>query len=464
MARIGVIICTYNKKEYVVKCIASLLRQTWKDFDILVVDNASSDGTGPKILKRYGSKVSMEILPENRGGTGGFNAGMRRMMGKGYEFLLLLDNDVVLKEDCTEQLVAAMEHNPEIGIQGCKILKMDLPDIIQEFGPMINMNSVAFDVCYRGEKDSLPLPDLRDCDYVPACALIVRTSLVKKIGFLPEKNFIYYDDIEWCMRCREAGYRVAANNQAKVWHKGGAEVDTTTFSVYYLNRNKTDFFMRYLPVGHDSTDEAKEKAIRQQAEIILEDMFQGLYVCRRWGLMSVFQTRMDAFLDALEGTTGRAEDYKIVPREKIGSPFSEAFSKIHRVSLRMNGLWESTREVVFALHNLARSQGRDISIALMDGTGLEGKSLLGIPIANTLPEKTEDCGMVLDVCRHVYSLENVQQDRNYVDGWKNVLMNEDDFHHYWKFREEYPLFRNLFRKRLLAEMYKRNGFVYADFD
>ena len=455
MARAAIIICTYNKKEYVLKCLASLFEQTWQDFDIIVVDNASSDGTSEAVMDAYGSKVTLRRTDENLGGTGGFNTGMEQALSGDYEYLALLDSDVVLDRECLGRMVALLGEEKNIGILGSKILKMDLPDIIQEFGPMLNMENVSFEVRDRGEKEDIPLPDVKDCDYVPACALMVRRSVADQIGMMPDGNFIYYDDIEWCMRCRQAGFRVAVSNLAKVWHKGGAGIDKTTFSVYYINRNKTDFFMRFLPVGDDAGIEELKRTVKRQGEIILRDMYQGLYVCKRTGMKSVYKTRMEAFLDALEGHRGKTEDYKIIAREILSSPFVERFAEVSRVALHMNGCWENTREVVFALQNLGRSQRREIEIVLVNAEKMEREKLLGIQILPDLPDGFE--GLALDVCAHIYSLDNPDPGKKYIDGWKNSLMTEEDFRAHKKFKEEYEIFRSLFENRLLAAMCKEHG-------
>lgn len=127
---IAVVICNYNKKEYVLKNIESLHQQDMDGFDIYVVDNASNDGSADAVRAAYGDSVYLICNENNLGGTGGFNTGIRAVMEKDYSYILLLDNDVVLKEDALSTLYKDMEDNPDIGIMGAKILKMDYPDII----------------------------------------------------------------------------------------------------------------------------------------------------------------------------------------------------------------------------------------------------------------------------------------------------------------------------------------------
>ena len=229
MNDLAVVICNYNKKDFVKKCVESLQVQTKKDFDIIIVDNASTDGSAEEFKNLYGDNVKLICNNENLGGSGGFNTGLRAAMQEHYKYMVLLDNDVILHEDCLSVLCNDMDENTNIGILGAKILKMDFPDTIQEFGPVIDYNRMTFILENAGDSVSIDLPHIKKCDYVPACALIVRREVVEKIGCMPQENFIYYDDISWGVRCTRAGYDVAADSKAVVWHKGGAKVNPSTF-------------------------------------------------------------------------------------------------------------------------------------------------------------------------------------------------------------------------------------------
>ncbi len=455
MKKIGVIICTYNKKEYVLKCVASLERQSFRDFGIYVVDNASTDGTMEAVQETYGSLLHYLCLPENLGGTGGFNAGLRTCMEEPFDYFLLLDNDVVLKEDCLEKLVFLMERHGDLGILGCKILRMDEPDTIQEFGPVLDPENVNFILRYRGEKDSLPLPEILPCDYVPACAMMVRREVVERIGLMPEENFIYYDDIEWCVRCREAGWKVAAANKAKAWHKGGAAIQTTTFSVYYINRNKTRFYMCYFP-GKFQTEEERMEAIGHRADVILRDMFEGCFVCKQQGQLNVLKTRMDAFLDAMEGKTGKAEAWKIRPHEHTYlDRFKEVMGKAGKIAIHTHGDEANTSRVLSFLRIVEQERGQAMDISLVDKES-QGESLFGLTVLPELPGRESDYDHVLHVCRHVYKLDPGNLEGSYVDGWGNLMLGQEDFEKLLDYRKMLEVFMLCYRERMvqgILEMY-----------
>ena len=452
MRKIGVVICNYNKKEYVLKCIESLQRQTFRGFEIFVVDNASMDGSAEAVEEAYGETVHLLRMPENLGGTGGFNAGMRQAMRGDFDFLLLLDNDVVLQEDCLEELVRLSDRHEEIGILGCKILLMDEPDTIQEFGPVLDPENVNFILRYCGEKDSLPLPELLLCDYVPACAMLVRREVVERIGLMPEENFIYYDDIEWCVRCKAAGWQVAAGSSAKVWHKRGAGIQTTTFSVYYFNRNKTEFYMRYFPEKF-KTEADRLEAIRHRADAILRDMFEGCFVCKQQGQLNVLKTRMDAFLDALEGKKGKAEDWKIRPHEHTYlNRFKEVMGKVKKIALYTHDEEENTSRVLSFLRGIELETGHKVEVILVDHKVNPGAILFGHSVFPELPGEEKDYDDVLHVCRHVYKLEIEEPDDRYVDGRGNLMLGKEDFGKLLDYRKMLEMFVLSYRERLIYEM------------
>lgn len=451
MRKIGIIICNYNKREYVLRCIESLEKQSFREFEVHVVDNASTDGSAEAVEAAYGDRVHIIRLPENLGGTGGFNAGLARTMEEGFDGYLLLDNDVTLREDCLEELVSLMDCHEDLGILGCKILRMDEPDTIQEFGPVLDPENVNFILRYRGEKDSLPLPEILPCDYVPACAMMVRRKVIDRIGPMPEENFIYYDDIEWCFRCREAGWKVAAANKAKAWHKGGAAIQTTTFSVYYINRNKTRFYMRYFPEKFQ-TEEERMEAIGHRADVILRDMFEGCYVCRQQGQLNVLKTRMDAFLDAMEGKTGKAEAWKIRPHEHTYlDRFKEVMGKAGKIALYTHGDEANTSRVLSFLRIVEQERGQAMEIFLVDRES-QGKSLFGLTVLPELPGRESDYDYVLHVCRHVYKLELEEPDACYVDGWGNLMLGGEDFGKILDYRKMLEMFLMCYRERMVQGM------------
>ena len=104
MNPIGVVICNYNKKDFVLQCVQSVLESKEKNFDIYVVDNASSDGSAEALKKAYGNRITVIENKENLGGSGGFNTGLRIVRDKGYSYFMCLDDDAAVDENALSVL------------------------------------------------------------------------------------------------------------------------------------------------------------------------------------------------------------------------------------------------------------------------------------------------------------------------------------------------------------------------
>lgn len=451
MKNVGVVICNFNKKDYVVGCIESLKKQTLKDFDIYVVDNASIDGTTEFLSKKFQDEIILICNTENLGGSGGFNSGIKEAMKQDYKYLMLLDNDVVLSEECVKKCVEIMEENDDIGMLGCEILKMDYPDRIQEFGPTLNYDVMNFELNYGGEIDYGQLPDIKDCDYVPACAMMVRTVIIEKIGIMPQENFIYYDDITWGVRCHRAGYRVAVTSKAKAWHKGGAAINSTTFASYYLNRNKIRFFMKYMATVCDDT-KVTDVQIEKRAEDILRDIFEGIYSCNKNGMPNMSKTRMEAFLDALWGKTGKAELFKIRQREMPENKFDKFVLDKSTIHIHMNGLWENTRRIVNWLYELEKKNGVKFKISISDDGEFVGSELMEISIMDEKVCTNGSYDADLHMCKHIYEIEIEKFDKLWIDGWRNAILDIEDYDSQKAFKTSYELFRLCFMEVLINKI------------
>ena len=119
MNPIGVVICNYNKKDFVLQCVQSVLESKEKNFDIYVVDNASSDGSAEALKKAYGNRITVIENKENLGGSGGFNNGLRIVRDKGYSYFMCLDDDAAVDENALSVLYHYMEEHTDTGMAGC---------------------------------------------------------------------------------------------------------------------------------------------------------------------------------------------------------------------------------------------------------------------------------------------------------------------------------------------------------
>lgn len=241
---ICVVICNFNKEDYVLKAIRSVIDTSSNVADIIVVDNASTDDS-VSLIQKYYPDIFLEVLPENVGGAGGFSHGMMLAHKMGYQFISLLDNDAIVSDSCIEGMMKTLTENHDIGVVGPAICTFDDNEIIQEVGSNISIDEATFSMNLTGKKYSSIEKKIFDCDYVPACCLMTRSDVVSKVGGFDVDFFLYWDDIDWCIRVKKAGYRVVSDSNYQAFHKGGGANSKSTVPRYYYWRNKFVFFNRH---------------------------------------------------------------------------------------------------------------------------------------------------------------------------------------------------------------------------
>ena len=308
MNPIGVVICNYNKKEFVLQCIQSVLESKVHNFDIYMVDNASTDGSVDAVRKNYGEQVTILENKENLGGSGGFNTGLRVVRDKGYSYFMCLDDDASVDENAINELYEYMEKNPDVGMAGARVYHRQFPDYIQQCGLMIDFEHCQAHTLYADRLEDGSLPEVVECDTVATCAVMIRGDAIRTtdVGIMPEDNFIYWDDMEWGYRIKLAGYRVVTLAEAKALHQMGANTKKeNTFINYYMWRNRTNFFMRFTP-------EAQMEAMSVK---VLGAVFDAMYESMFREEHNVRQTISYAFYDALAGVRGKADSYKIMKND-----------------------------------------------------------------------------------------------------------------------------------------------------
>lgn len=410
----GIVVCNYNKKDYILDCIQSIL-DSEGSFDLYVVDNASDDGSASAIREKYGNRVILIENKENLGGSGGFNTGLRYAMDKGYQYLMCVDNDVRFDKKNIVELAGFLKRHKETAVAGSKVLFMDDPGRIQTMGAIIDYSKYGVKDLYHYSIDDGSIMEEVYCDYVPACSLMVKTEALLKVGLMPEENFIYYDDMDWGVRFNLAGYKVAAVPSAKVWHKGGGKVSSTTFNKYYMFRNRICFFMKYLK------DEEKENFARY----ILDELYRSVCACFLKGDDAMAKTFMYAYDDAVHGITGKAADYKIMKR-KDGKRFESLVKKQSSILVIFGGDYRGFGNIMDKLKEFGLYKICTISASnYPEEAGMLQKQYSEVPVV--MDSEQEKYSLVLKLCSHIFEITDKYKEAVYVDGWQNILETEEEF-------------------------------------
>ena len=230
MAKISVVVVNFNGKRFLDDCLNSLYVQTYKDYEVIVVDNASRDGS----VEHIRSCFPWARIVENKvnlGSTGGNNSGIREAEG---EFIVTLNNDTRLEKDFLERLAGPMS-DPGIGMCGSKMVYPN--GKINSTGLCLSRSGASWD---RGaSEEDLGQYDRQE-EIFGACAgaALYSRKMLDEIGLFDEDFFIFMEDIDLTLRARCAGWRCIYVPGAVAHHLHGATAGVgSDLTVYYGNRN-----------------------------------------------------------------------------------------------------------------------------------------------------------------------------------------------------------------------------------
>lgn len=211
--KISIIIPVYNRLEFTKKCLESIFKYGSKyDFEIIVVDNASSDGT-KEFLDSLSEKVIAIHNKENLGFGKACNQGAKKANG---EYLLFLNNDTIVTKNWMNVLVKELDENPEIAMAGSKLLFPD--DTIQHAGVVFAEDKIPYHIYSREIKEKHYVNKKRNFNAVTAACMLVRKDLFDEADGFDENFFNGYEDIDLCLKIRELGKYIIYCPESVVYH------------------------------------------------------------------------------------------------------------------------------------------------------------------------------------------------------------------------------------------------------
>lgn len=242
----SVSIITVNYNGYSVTCdlLDSLLEYGYDSCEIIVVDNGSIINEAEPLQVKYPGIITIRS-EVNLGFAGGNNLGIMRSL---RENLLFLNNDMTVTPNFLEPLVVRLNSNSSIGMVSPKILFEYAPDTIQFAGytPLRNITLRNRLIGYN-EVDYGQYDIAAETPYALGAAMLVKRNIIEKVGLIPETYFLYYEELDWCLRIRENGFSIWYEPASKVFHKESATAGRIgPLKQYYITRNRLLFAKRNL--------------------------------------------------------------------------------------------------------------------------------------------------------------------------------------------------------------------------
>lgn len=263
--KVIVITVNWNGKKWLGDCLISLLKMNYPNYDVVVVDNGSTDGSVEFIKGKF-PQVHLVETGHNLGYGGGGNVGLEYALLQGAAYSLLVNNDTVVDAKALTALVDTAISQPKAGFVTGKVYYYDYPDILQTVGKKEDPLRLSGDHIGAGEKDIGQYETLQEREFIDHVWTLVDCRMYEQTGGYDPKYFLNCEEIDWEIRCKKEGWKLYYTPNAKIWHHvsrsmGGGR---NPIGEYFLGRNYIvvmaqhasllRFFRYYVSAGLTTTD------------------------------------------------------------------------------------------------------------------------------------------------------------------------------------------------------------------
>lgn len=246
MKKVSIIVVNYNCHEEIEQLIGSLLSQDYLNYELIVIDNNSPD-RGVESLAKNHPQFKFIFQEENKGFAGANNVGIKASKG---EYIFLLNADTLVDTNTISELVKVLEAYPQAGSVSPKLI-YHKEQLIQYAGSS-ELTTLTVKNHHRGNKeaDLKKYGDVELTAFNHGAAMLLRKSVIKKVGLMPEEYFLYYEELDWCTTIKSKGFGLYYTGKTSVQHKASASTGRIEgLKSYFLTRNRVLYVLRKYPPG-----------------------------------------------------------------------------------------------------------------------------------------------------------------------------------------------------------------------
>ncbi|MCC6544980.1 MAG: glycosyltransferase family 2 protein [Nitrospirae bacterium] len=248
---VTIIILNWNGKDDTIECLKSVEKINYADYDILLIDNGSDDDSVKVFKNLYHNNPRIRLIEneKNLGFAEGNNIGIREALKRGSDYILLLNNDTVVKDDFLGELVKVGEEDKRYGIIGPKIYFWGVKKIIYAAGGGVigRLGQPLLTGLLREDRGQYDKEG--ETGFITGCALLIRREAVEKTGLLDEDYFFFFEDLDWNIRAKREGFLIAYAPKSIVWHRASSAVGFKSPNYYYyMTRNRILFVRKNFSV------------------------------------------------------------------------------------------------------------------------------------------------------------------------------------------------------------------------
>jgi GT2 family glycosyltransferase len=244
------VVLVHNGRDDTLRCLASLLGSAWRPLTIVIVDNGSEDGAADAIQAKYPGLLVLR-QDHNLGFAEGNNIGIRYALEQGADYVLLLNNDTTVAPDAITRCVEVARSRSDAAAVCPLILFTDPPNLIWYAGAAFDPQRARSGrvLGYR-QIDTGQRTAVREADRATGAAVLIPSAAFERIGLLAQELFFLYEDVDWSLRARGAGYKIYVAVEARVWHRVSASAggEHSAMIAYYDTRNHLAVCQRHAPL------------------------------------------------------------------------------------------------------------------------------------------------------------------------------------------------------------------------
>lgn len=312
--KVSIIILNWNGLKDTIECLESVQKIDYPNFDIIVVDNGSTDGSVAAIKESF-SDITLIQNKENLGYAEGNNVGIRYALNNNSDFIFILNNDTVVDTNILNAFIDAANVYSDAGIFGAKVYYYSEPRKICSIGGGWDKKEKDFVQIGTNIMDNEEFNTIREIDYACGCALFFKKQVAEKIGLLDPKFFLLYEEADWCSRAKKVGFKSLFIPSAKIWHKVSVSLkkEGSPLILYYGTRNhllwakRHLFFKERLKVYIKTLDLILGCTLKLKEYSLIKRIY--------WDIVSIFEpntkAKLIALLDFLLGNFGICPNYII---------------------------------------------------------------------------------------------------------------------------------------------------------
>ena len=254
--KVFIVILNWNGLEDTLACLSSLEHLDYPNFEVIIVDNDSSDGSEEVLRERYGQHIVVQS-GANLGFAGGTNVGLRYALEHGADYAWLLNNDTLVEPDALTELVKRMQERPDAGLCGSTLVYHHDRSRVQAYGGatynkwLSTSRHIGQDAPRDEEVDAEEVE--AQLDYLVGASCLVSRPFLEEVGLMSEDYFLYFEEVDWAARAK-GRYKLAFAPKSVVYHKEGGSIGSSSdgakksrLADYYGVRNRLLYTRKHAP-------------------------------------------------------------------------------------------------------------------------------------------------------------------------------------------------------------------------